>query len=271
MVAFDIDGVILRGGSLLPGASRAIDDVLARGLLLRFVTNNSTRHRSDVAAKLARLGLPVQADMVLTSAVATAAWLAERLDPGARVVVVGGRGLLRELAEAGLDPVSAHDAAASVVVPAAVAVGLDVDFDYQTLATAQAALLSDALFVATNTDATFPVEGRLVPGGGAIVAALATASGREPVVMGKPESGLADALVIEAGGRAGAILFVGDKLNTDIEMASRAGMRSALVLTGVTTRSELQTKGALQPDFVLETLEELPSLLDHLCTEPVLR
>lgn len=290
MVAFDIDGVILRGGSLLPGASRAIDDVLARGLMLRFVTNNSTRHRSDVAAKLAGLGLPVQADMVLTSAVATAAWLAEHLDPGARVLVVGGRGLLRELAEAGLDPVSARDPAAdpvqtqgtvpepgasdespSAVVPAAVAVGLDVDFDYQTLATAQAALLSGALFVATNTDATFPVEGRLLPGGGAIVAALATASGREPVVVGKPESGLADALVVEAGGRAGAILLVGDKLNTDIEMASRAGMRSALVMTGVTTRSELQTKGALQPDFVLETLEELPSLLDHLCTGPVLR
>ncbi|MHB9150376.1 MAG: HAD-IIA family hydrolase [Thermoleophilia bacterium] len=300
MVAFDIDGVILRGGSLLPGASRAIDDVFARGLLLRFVTNNSTRHRSEVAAKLRGLGLPVQADMVLTSAVATAAWLAERLDPGARVLVVGGGGLLRELAEVGLDPVLARDPAAaparargsaanpaqaegtlpepeaadespSAVVPAAVVVGLDVDFDYQTLATAQAALLSGALFVATNTDATFPVEGRLLPGGGAIVAAVATASGREPVVMGKPESGLADALVVEAGGRAGAILFVGDKLNTDIEMASRAGMRSALVLTGVTKRSELQTQGALQPDFVLETLEELPSLLDRLSAGPVLR
>lgn len=300
MVAFDIDGVILRGGSLLPGAPRAIDDVLARGLLLRFVTNNSTRHRSEVAAKLGGLGLPVQANMVLTSAVATAAWLAERLDPGARVLVVGGLGLLRELAEVGLDPVLARGPAAepvsaggpgpdpaqaegtvpepgaseespSAVVPAAVAVGLDVDFDYQTLATAQAALLSDALFVATNTDATFPVEGRLLPGGGAIVAALAAASGREPVVIGKPESGLADALVAEAGGRAGAILFVGDKLSTDIEMASRAGMRSALVLTGVTKRSELQTQGALRPDFVLETLEELPSLLDRLCAGPALR
>ncbi|HZJ03256.1 MAG TPA: haloacid dehalogenase, partial [Thermoleophilia bacterium] len=87
MVAFDIDGVILRGGSLLPGASRAIADVLARGLLLRFVTNNSTRHRSEVAAKLAGLGLPAQADMVLTSALATATWLADRLEPGARVLV----------------------------------------------------------------------------------------------------------------------------------------------------------------------------------------
>jgi len=313
MVAFDIDGVILRGGSLLPGASRAVEDVLARGLLLRFVTNNSTRHRSEVAAKLAGLGLPVRADMVLTSAVATAAWLVARLGLGARVLVVGGSGLVRELAEAGLDPVHARGdaevlsaeaveaaeaatsaphvppaAAESSVArsaadvpsaavrpaaaqPAAVAVGLDVGFDYQTLATAQEALLTDALFVATNIDATFPVEDRLLPGGGAIVAALATASGREPVVIGKPESGLAEALVAEAGGRAGSILFVGDKLNTDIEMASRAGMRSALVLTGVTERSELEAPGASQPDFVLETLEELPDLLDRLCAGPVLR
>ena len=111
MVAFDIDGVILRGGSLLPGARRAIDEVLERGLLLRFVTNNSTRHRSEVAAKLAGFGLPVQADMVLTSAAATAAWLAERMPPGARVLVVGGTGLVRELADVGLQPAPARRSA----------------------------------------------------------------------------------------------------------------------------------------------------------------
>src|SRR5665811_1433717 len=115
MVAFDIDGVILRGGTLLPGASRAVQDVLERGLLLRFVTNNSTRHRSEVAAKLAGLGLPVQADMVLTSAAATAAWLADRLPPGARVLVVGGAGLVRELADAGLNPVPARGSADAVL------------------------------------------------------------------------------------------------------------------------------------------------------------
>ena len=118
MVAFDIDGVILRGGSLLPGARRAIEEVLERGLLLRFVTNNSTRHRSEVAAKLAGLGLPVQADMVLTSAAATAAWLADRLPPGARVLVVGGTGLVRELADAGLDPVPARGSAGAALTQA---------------------------------------------------------------------------------------------------------------------------------------------------------
>ena len=142
--------------------------------------------------------------------------------------------------------------------------GLDFEFDYETLAAAQAALLAGALFVATNTDATFPVEGRLLPGGGAIVAAVATASGREPVVMGKPEMGMADRLLAEVGGRPATILFVGDKLSTDILMASRAGMRSALMLTGVTERSELDKPGSVRPDFVLETLEGLPSLLDTL-------
>ncbi|HZK48457.1 MAG TPA: HAD-IIA family hydrolase [Thermoleophilia bacterium] len=315
MVAFDIDGVILRGGTLLPGASRAVQDVLDRGLSLRFVTNNSTRHRSEVAAGLADLGLPVQADMVLTSAAATAAWLAARIPRGARVLVVGGAGLVRELYEAGLDAVPACAASAAAaapaasaapattaatepwfpgaavpataaevpappppavalspdVSPAAVVVGLDVGFDYRTLATAQRALLAGALFVATNTDATFPVEGRLLPGAGTIVAAVATAAGRKPVVIGKPEPGLADALVAEAGGLPGAILFVGDKLSTDVEMASRAGMRSALVLTGVTARWEVDAAEAPRPDFVLETLEELPAVLARLGAGPVLR
>ncbi|MCJ7797210.1 MAG: HAD-IIA family hydrolase, partial [Thermoleophilia bacterium] len=260
MVAFDIDGVIHRGETLLPGAAEALADVLRRGLLLRYVTNNSSQHRSAVAARLAGFGLPAKLAYVLTSGAATSAWLQERLEPGARVLVVGGEGLVRELTEVGLEvshaggllaaanggvsaqPGSARSTAAmtqaveslALAPPAAIVVGLDRSFCYDTLALAQAAIMAGALFVATNTDATFPVEGRLLPGGGAIVAALATASGREPVVMGKPERGLADVLLADSGGRAQSILFVGDKLNTDIEMASRAGMRSALVLTGVT-------------------------------------
>jgi phosphoglycolate/pyridoxal phosphate phosphatase family enzyme len=264
MVAFDIDGVILRGRTLLPGAAAAIEDVRRRGLSLRFVTNNSTRHRSEVAGKLAGLGLPVTTDMILTSAAASAVWLVDRLGMGARVLVVGGRGLVRELEEVGLDPVHARDRDASAGTPAAVVVGLDVGFDYATLTTAQQVLLGDALFVATNTDATFPAEDSILPGGGAIVAAVGTASGREPMVIGKPELGLARALGAGAGVPVERIVFVGDRLETDMEMAARAGMTSVLVLTGVTERSELSRPGALQPDFIIETLEGLPTVLERL-------
>lgn len=321
MVAFDIDGVIVRGGTVLPGAARALDEVLRRGLLLRFVTNNSTRHRSEIAERLAGLGLPVTAELVLTSAAATARWLRSELGPGARVLVVGEAGLVRELCEAGLDaaharewgagqrsddvgapdvdagardrdagapggagesrrdarapdsvtPAGAAPAPASVAAPAAVVAGLDRGFDYDSLAAAQDAILHGALFVATNTDATFPVEGAVRPGGGAIVAAVAVASGREPVVIGKPESRLAEALVDETGTSPDSILFVGDRLETDIEMARRAGMRSALVLTGVTKRSELGAEGLPAPDHVLESLDDLPALLDDLGAGSALR
>ncbi|MHB0978885.1 MAG: HAD-IIA family hydrolase [Thermoleophilia bacterium] len=283
MVAFDIDGVIIRGNAVLPGARQALDEVVRRGLLLRFVTNNSTRHRSEIAERLAALGLPVTADLVLTSAAATGVWLRAEVGSGARVLVIGGAGLVRELAEAGLDAVHVRDAAQGGAgvpapdpteparVPAAVVVGLDRGFDYESLAVAQRAILAGALFVATNTDATFPVEGAVLPGGGAIVAAVATATGRQPVVIGKPEPRLAAALVEAVGAAPGSILFVGDRLGTDIEMARRAGMRSALVLTGVTGRSELGSPGAPVPDHVLESLEDLPALLDDLGARPGLR
>ncbi|MHB1344870.1 MAG: HAD-IIA family hydrolase, partial [Thermoleophilia bacterium] len=154
---------------------------------------------------------------------------------------------------------------------AAVVVGLDREFDYQILAAAQQAILGGALFVATNTDSTFPVEGAVLPGGGAIVEAVASATNRRPVVVGKPEPKLAQALIDGAGGAPRSILFVGDRLGTDIEMARRAGLRSALVLTGVTGRSELGSPGQPVPDHVLESLEDLPALLDDLGAGPALR
>jgi 4-nitrophenyl phosphatase len=295
MVAFDIDGVIHRGETLLPGAAEALADVLRRGLLLRYVTNNSSQHRSAVAARLAGFGLPAKLEYVLTSGAATSAWLQERLEPGARVLVVGGEGLVRELTEVGLEvshaggllaaanggvsaqPGSARSTAAmtqaveslALAPPAAIVVGLDRSFCYDTLALAQAAVMAGALFVATNTDATFPAEGRLLPGGGSLVAAVATAGGRQPVVIGKPELEMAHYLTESAEVAPQAVLFVGDRLDTDILWAHRAGMRSALVYSGVTQpgdikRMRAEGRNELLPEFIMDDLRGLPRLLDEL-------
>ena len=295
MVAFDIDGVIHRGATLLPGAAVALADVLRRGLVLRYVTNNSSQHRSAVAARLAEFGLPAKSEYILTSGAATAAWLWERLEPGARVLVVGGEGLVRELTEVGLDvshagalleaangcvsaqPGSPESTVAMTRVveslalapPAAIVVGLDRSFCYDTLALAQAAVMAGALFVATNTDATFPAEGRLLPGGGSLVAAVATAGGRQPVVIGKPELEMAHYLAESAEVAAQAVLFVGDRLDTDILWARRAGMRSALVYSGVTQPGDIEHARAegtndLLPEFIMDDLRGLPGLLDQL-------
>ncbi len=295
MVAFDIDGVIHRGETLLPGAAEALADVLRRGLLLRYVTNNSSQHRSSVAARLAGFGLPAKLEYILTSGAATATWLRERLEARAWVLVVGGDGLVRELTEVGLKvshagsllaaanggvaawPGSAESTAAMTRVveslalapPAAIVVGIDRSFCYDTLSVAQAAVMAGALFVATNTDATFPAEGRLLPGGGSLVAAVATAGGRQPVVMGKPELEMARYLAESARVSPEEVLFVGDRLDTDVLWARRAGMRSALVYSGVTQPGDLEHARAegtdeQVPEFVMDDLRGLPRLLDEL-------
>jgi glycerol 3-phosphatase-2 len=284
MVAFDIDGVIHRGARLLPGAPEALQAVLERGLLLRYVTNNSTTHHSAVAARLSDFGLPATPEQVLSSGAATATYLRGRLPAGAPVLVLGGEGLIQELREVGLAARHAastdaewHSAATgSSTAPAAVVVGLDRSFTYDTLAAAQAAILAGAMFIATNADATFPAEDRVYPGGGAVVAAVATAAGRPPVVIGKPEPELARLLAESGDVSPGQVLFVGDRLDTDIGMARRAGMISALVLTGVTGPGDLAAareagREEVLPDHVLEDLRGLPPLLDILAATPSTR
>jgi phosphoglycolate/pyridoxal phosphate phosphatase family enzyme len=275
LVALDLDGVVWRGGTVLPGVREALEDVLRRGLDLRYVSNNSTAHREAVSERLADMGLPSGTERVLTSGFVTGRWLRERLLEAASVLVVGEEGLLRELREAGLAAYSAADAAAHAT-PAAVVVGMDRSFSYETLAAAQAAIRVGALFVATNRDATFPTPQGLAPGAGAIVAAVATAAEMEPVLMGKPGLALAKVLAAVSGIPAAQTLFVGDRLTTDIAMGRDAGMVTALVLTGVTTAGELRlvtaaaeavgaiADGGAFPDHVLSDLADLPRLLDDL-------
>jgi glycerol-1-phosphatase len=269
LVALDLDGVVWRGPQVVPGAPEALADVVRRGLDLRYASNNSTAHRDVVSERLSGLGLPSGAERVLTSAFVAGVWLRERLPQGMPVMVVGEAGLLRELTEAGFAASFARDAAPGAPAPAAVVVGMDREFTFASLAAAQGAIMGGALFVATNRDATFPTPDRVVPGAGAMVAAVATAAQREPVVMGKPETALAEALASVTGVPAGRTLFIGDRLETDIDMAIAAGMISAMVLTGISTEGDLRDRdGASLPDFVLPDLRALPALLDFLGVRP---
>jgi 4-nitrophenyl phosphatase len=269
LVALDLDGVVWRGSEALPGAREALEEVLRRGLDLRYVSNNSTAHRETVSTRLAGMGLPAGVDRVLTSGFVTGRWLRERVREGAPVMVIGEDGLMRELSEAGLTP--CHAGGAGAVPggrPAAVVVGMDRGFSYAMLAAAQAAIGDGALFVATNRDATFPTAHGLLPGAGAIVAAVATAAKQEPVLLGKPGLALAEALAAISGVPPAETLFVGDRLSTDIAMGKAAGMVTVLVLTGVTTRDDLERAqaeaGAALPDHVVPGLSGLPGLLDSL-------
>jgi phosphoglycolate/pyridoxal phosphate phosphatase family enzyme len=297
LVAVDLDGVVWLGGTIIPNAVEALTTVVERGFDLRYVTNNSTAHREAVSERLAAAGLPAGGERVFTSGYVTGRWLRRRLPEGAPVLVVGEAGLMRELSEAGLAPVRAgggpeasgpagpapapggatvpNAAGGTAPVPAApfqaVVVGMDRGFNYSSLAQAQAAILAGALFVGTNPDATFPTPGGLLPGAGSVVAAVATAAQKEPVFMGKPGLGLAEVLAALTGVPAGQTLFIGDRMSTDIGMGRRAGMITALVLTGVTSPADLEharAEGSADlPDHVLVTLAGLPALLEALTAQ----
>jgi glycerol 3-phosphatase-2 len=242
----DLDGVVYLGGAAVAGATEALAEARRRGMRLAFVTNNASRSPSAIAAQLNRLGVPAAQAEIVTSAQAAARLLAERLPAGAPVLVVGGIGLRLALRERGLRPVST-----ALDRPAAVVQGYGPDIGYPLLAEGGLAVRAGAWFVASNADLTLPTPRGLQPGNGSLVQVIATATGQQPVVAGKPEP----PLHAEAVARTGAArpLVVGDRLDTDIEGAVRVGADSMLVLTGVTRPA----------DAVLAPAHQRPSYLAH--------
>lgn len=222
----DLDGVVYLGGSAVPGAAESLAKAGAAGMRVAFVTNNSSRTPSAIAAQLTGLGVAAAAADIVTSAQATARLLAERLPPGAAVLVVGGMGLRMALRERGFRPVSV-----AADRPAAVVQGYAPDISYSLLAEGGLAVAAGAWFVASNADSTLPTTRGRQPGNGALAQVIATATGRQPAVAGKPEPPLHAEAVARTG--ASRPLVVGDRLDTDIEGAARAGADSLLVFTGV--------------------------------------
>jgi len=244
----DLDGVVYLGTQAVPGAAEALAAARARGMRLAYVTNNASRRPSEVAELLSGLGVPATAEDVVTSGQAAARLLSERLPPGARVLVVGSPALAEEISRVGLEPVTAADPQ-----PAAVVQGYFPDTSWRHLAEATVAIRGGALWVATNTDSTVPSSRGPLPGNGALVAAVALATGTQPEAVGKPRPGLHRESVERTG--AAHPLVVGDRLDTDIEGAVAAGVDSLLVLTGVTTPALLlAAPPPHQPTFVAADL-----------------
>ncbi|WP_442943295.1 HAD-IIA family hydrolase [Nocardia sp. NBC_00565] len=247
----DLDGTLYRGPEVIAGAPEALaDSVVAQRLV--YVTNNASRGPDAVARHLAELGFAAHTDDVVTSAQAAARLLTERLDPGATVLIVGTDDLAKEVDAVGLRSIRRFNG----VAPDAVVQGHSPETAWPDLAEAAYALSANALWVAANTDKTLPNERGLAPGNGAMVAALRAASGREPLVAGKPYAPLLEDALVRAGTRSA--LVVGDRLDTDIEGANRIGLESLLVLTGVSTLDELRDAPAeFIPTYVSESLDAL--------------
>jgi HAD superfamily hydrolase (TIGR01450 family) len=234
----DLDGVVYIGPDAVPGVPDRLGEASEAGLHLAYVTNNASRTPQSVAEHLRRLGIPVDDSDVVTGAQAAARLLAERLDEGSPVFVIGGEGLEVALAEQGLKPVQDRDAD-----PQAVASGYSGELRWSTVVAGALLVRDGLLWVASNTDMTVPTPHGAGPGNGVLVDVVARFAGRQPVVAGKPEPPLFEETLRRVGGSHP--LVVGDRLDTDIEGANRTGYDSLLVMTGVTGLAELV---AARPD-----------------------
>ena len=236
---FDLDGVIWLGDEPIAGSRDAVASLCAGGVDVLFVTNMSAMPVAEVETKLARHGID-GTGRVVTSALAAASLL----EPGSRARVCGGPGVREALEARGVTVVATGPADAVVV-------GYDRDFDYERMTVAARAVWGGARLIGTNDDATYPTPEGLVPGGGAILASIVTATGVTPEVAGKPNAAIVD-LVRGRLGPSG--VMVGDRLDTDGGFARALGYKFALVLTGVTTRADLPAVPT--PDLVASDAAE---------------
>lgn len=246
--ALDLDGVVWRGSEPIPGAGDAVAQLRRGGEPLAFVTNNSARTVDEVVERLAAVDVEARPEEIVSSSQAAASLL----EPGQRVLVLGGAGIVEALEVRGVEVLAADGAEASGALDAVV-VGLDRALDYARLAAAADGVRRGARFVATNTDATYPSATGLRPGAGSVVAAVAVAAGRDPdVVAGKPHRAMVE-LVRARLGAAGVV--VGDRADTDGALARGLGWSFALVMSGVTSATDLPVDPA--PDHVGADLAEI--------------
>jgi 4-nitrophenyl phosphatase len=276
LLLVDLDGVVYRGADPVPGVPGVLADRAARGDDVVYVTNNSMWYRTEYVTRLADMGVPVDADRIVSSPRATALYLRDH-EPGIqRVLAVGAGGLERELREAGFDVVMAAHAATLVSrdgidaweasgAPDAVVVGLDPQLTYERIAVAADCIRAGARFIATNRDPIYPTERGLRPGAGSVVAAIETTTGVVPVSIGKPEPYLLEEAARAVGREASEAVMIGDGIGTDIAAARAVGARSVLMLTGVTTRDAVQALSVDQrPTAVAADADELAAVLDRL-------
>ena len=284
---FDMDGVLYRGAQVMPYAREALERLRRAKWEVFFATNNSTATRLDYVRRLQSLGLGGDLDHIVTSAYATAHYL-ERREPKPRdVLVIGADGLRQEIrtvgigvraadalpglhpppdaAADGLDPGAMRRYLVSLDLPPAadtVVVGLDLHLTYAKIAEAQRAILAGADFVCSNRDRAYPVEGRLLPGAGTIVAAIEVATGAKALCIGKPEPFLFQEAIRRAAGKQGdRVVVVGDSTDYDMVAAHRVGATGVLITTGLTEKDALEkASGDAVPDRVIGSLEELFTL-----------
>lgn len=248
----DMDGVLYRGNTLIERVPDFLDSLNHAGIRYTMATNNSTNTPAQYVEKLAAMGIDVPENAIVTSGVATATYLRATYPRGTRIYVVGMDALRDAVFADGFFDPAERDA--DVVVS-----GAHFGLRYEHLKIACLAIRNGATYVATNADRTFPSEEGLIPGAGAIVAALSAATDVDPTVVGKPSPEMVESCLRIMETERSRSLMIGDRLDTDILAGQRAGTQSLLVLTGVSTRADV-TRTGIHPNVVVDTLDPLTEL-----------
>ncbi|MEF8853303.1 MAG: HAD-IIA family hydrolase [Haloarculaceae archaeon] len=252
-VVLDLDGTVYRAGDPIPGAVEAIERLREAGYSVVFCSNNPTKTPAEYADLLTGMGVDCEPGNVVPASTVTRDYL-RRHHPEEPTYLVGSPSLARYLEAAGQDLTGSPDASVFVA-------SWDQAFDYEEMQAALDCIDEETAFVGTDPDRTVPNETGLMPGSGAVIAAVAGTVGRDPDrVLGKPSEEAAETVLDRIGLPAERCLVVGDRPDTDLAMGARQGMATALVATGVTDLTEA-THASVEPDYVLDSLAELPDRL----------
>jgi len=250
----DLDGVLWRGWTFLEGVPEFFSFLRTNSMPFVLATNNSTATPDSVAERLEGTGVQIDPEEVLTSSLATAAYLQHRFPSGTTIYAIGEDALKGALSSAGFRLQDSVDGVQAVVM------GFDREISWMKMTEASIAIQSGAIFVGTNPDLSFPFERGQAPGAGAFIKGVQLTTGVEPIIIGKPESRLFDLAGDRLGLAVDQILAIGDRIETDILGAQRAGIATGLLLTGVTS-SEQAAASKIKPDWIFD---DLPSLTREL-------
>ncbi len=226
----DMDGVLVRGSILIPGADEFIRRLRRAAVPFLVLTNNSLYTPGDLQARLCRIGLDVPVESIFTSAMATASFLHQQR-PGGRAYALGETGLKTALGDIGY--------ALTDQRPDYVVLGETTAYSFADVATAVRLISAGARFIATNPDVAGPGDGGLVPGAGAMAALITAATGVKPYFIGKPNPLMMRSALRQLGVHSEDTTMIGDRMDTDIVTGIESGMKTILVLTGVTRQEDI--------------------------------
>ena len=255
----DMDGVLWRGEMPMPGLVAFFDTLRQCGISFVLATNNATKTAEQYTLKLAHMGVAVPEDQILTSAEVTAIYLSNRYPEGTTAYIIGTTGLHDAMGAKGFNIIGADDVEKGAVASLVVA-GFTPYAAYKDLAMGSLLVHKGATFFGTNPDTSIPSELGPLPGAGALFAVISTATGIEPIIIGKPGPIIFEEAIRVLGSAKVDTAMVGDRLNTDIAGAKSAGLWAIMLLSGISTREDIKRSG-IRPDFVFADIAELTNEL----------